>query len=109
MSRDFWVGEWLVEPDLNHVVRSDEIRPIEPKVIEVLAYLASRPGEVLSKHDIIHAVWPDTYVTDDVLTYSISELRKALGDDAQNPQFIQTIPRRGYRLIAPVTRTPHTS
>ncbi|MBN1571167.1 MAG: winged helix-turn-helix domain-containing protein [Acidobacteria bacterium] len=104
MAREFRVGEWLVEPNLNCISRADEKISIEPKVIEVLAFLAEYPGEVLSKEQIIQAVWPDTYVSDEVLRYSITELRKAFKDDARNPQIIQTIPRRGYRLIAEVTK-----
>jgi DNA-binding winged helix-turn-helix (wHTH) protein len=72
--------------------------------MEVLVYLAQHPDEVLPKERIIRAVWPDTFVTDEVLTNAISELRKAFGDDAKNPQFIQTLPRRGYRLIVEVGR-----
>lgn len=104
MSRRFQVGEWLVEPDLNRICRADTIVPVEPKAIDVLECLADNPGEVLSKEKIIRTVWPDTFVSSGSLTYSISELRKALGDDAKNPRFIQTIPRKGYRLIAPVTQ-----
>jgi adenylate cyclase len=104
MTREFRVGEWLVEPDLNCIVRGNKRIPIEPQVIEVLAYLAYYPGEVLSKEQIIQAVWPETFVSDEVLRYSISELRKAFKDDAKNPRIIETIARRGYRLIAPVTR-----
>jgi adenylate cyclase len=102
MTREFRVGEWLVEPDLNCITRANRKRSVEPKVIEVLAYMADFPGEVLSKEQIIQSVWPDTYVSGEVLRYSISELRKAFKDDARNPQIIQTIARRGYRLIAPV-------
>ncbi len=104
MTREFRVGDWLVEPNLNHISRGDKSIPVEPKVIEVLVCLSARPGEVFSKKEILQAVWPDTFVSEDVLLYSISELRKAFGDDARNPQIIQTIPRRGYRLIATVTR-----
>ena len=103
MARAFRIGEWLVEPDLNRISRADKTVTMEPKVIEVLLCLAGNAGEVLSKKEIIKSVWPDTFVSDGVLTYSISELRKAFGDDAKNPQTIQTIPRRGYRLIAPVS------
>jgi len=103
MSREFRVGEWLVEPDLNSITRANRKASVEPKVIEVLACLAGRPGEVLSKKQIMQAVWPDTYVSDEVLRYSISELRKAFNDDARNPRVIQTIARRGYRLIAEVS------
>ncbi len=102
MARDFQVGEWLVQPDLNQVSSGGKSVQVEPRVIEVLVFLAEHPGEVLSKEKILGAVWPNTFVTDEVLTYSVSELRKALGDDAKNPRIIQTIPRRGYRIIAPV-------
>ncbi len=103
MSRKLWIGDWLVEPDLNHISNAGKLVPIEPKVIEVLLCLAEHAGDVLSKKEIIRAVWPDTFVSDEVLTYSISELRKAFGDDVKNPHIIQTIQRRGYRLIASVT------
>ena len=104
MAREFRVGDWLVEPDLNRITQAEKIIQVEPKVLEVLVCLANHPGEVLPKDKIIPAVWPGTYVTDEVLTYSISELRKAFGDDARNPHIIQTIPRKGYRLIAPVVQ-----
>jgi TolB-like protein/Tfp pilus assembly protein PilF len=104
MAREFRVGEWLVEPNLNCITRANQKISVEPKVIEVLAYLADYPGEVLSKEQIIQAVWPNTYVSDEVLRYSIAELRKAFNDDAKNPQIIQTISRRGYRLIAEVSK-----
>ncbi|MBN2244080.1 MAG: winged helix-turn-helix domain-containing protein [Acidobacteria bacterium] len=104
MARELQIGEWLVEPDLNRITRGREKIPVEPKVIEVLVCLADYPGEVLSKEQIIRTVWPDTYVSEDVLRYSISGLRKAFGDDARDPKIIQTIARRGYRLIAPVVK-----
>jgi adenylate cyclase len=104
MSGEFKVGEWLIEPDLNRASRVDCVVQIEPKVLEVLSFLAEHPGEVLSKEKIIQTVWAGTFVSGGILSYSISELRKALGDDAKDPRFIQTISRKGYRLIAPVTR-----
>ena len=103
MARKFRVGNWLVEPDLNLLVQADRTVQIEPKVMDVLAFLASHPGEVCPKNAIIKAVWPDTFVSDDVLAYSISELRKAFGDSARDPSVIATIAKRGYRLIAPVS------
>jgi adenylate cyclase len=105
MTREFRVGDWLVEPDLNRISRTETTVAIEPKVIEVLVFLAENPGEVAAKRDILRAVWHDTYVSEDVLLYAISELRKAFGDDARRPHVIETIPRRGYRLIAPVSRS----
>src|SRR5262249_40818292 len=77
---------------------------VEPKVMQVLVCLAEHAGEVVPKERLIKSVWEATYVTDDVLTRSISELRKLFQDDAKEPRFIQTIPKSGYRLIAPVSR-----
>ncbi len=102
MSNEFRVGEWLVQPELNQISLADKAISIEPKVIEVLVCLARHAGEVMSKEQILDAVWAGTFVTQDVLSYSVSELRKAFNDDARNPKVIQTIQRRGYRLIAPV-------
>jgi len=108
MTSEFRVGEWLVEPDLNRIRSSEKTSPVEPKILEVLICLASHPGEVLPKEQILRTVWPGTYVSEGVLTYSISELRKAFGDDAKDPRVIQTIPRKGYRLIAPVAQLHQT-
>lgn len=103
MRGDFLIGTWLVQPQLNLLSAGEVSTHIEPKVMQVLVYLAARPGEVVSKKELKKSVWEDSYVTDDVLTRSISELRKALADDPKNPGVIQTIPRGGYRLIAQVT------
>jgi adenylate cyclase len=102
MSGEFRVGEWLVEPDLNRVACAGRSVAVEPRVLEVLICLASRPGEVFSKEKVVRTVWPGTFVSAGILSYAISELRKALGDDARQPHIIQTIARKGYRLIAPV-------
>lgn len=104
---DFQTGRWRVEPELNQVIADGKTVHLEPKVMQVLVCLAGRAGEVVSKQDIFRAVWPDTFVTDDVLTRAISELRKALGDAKRPARFIQTIPKRGYRLLAPVERADH--
>ncbi len=101
--QEFRVGDWLVQPELNVISRQGNTVHLEPKVMNLLAYLAENAGEVLHKEGIIRAVWPDTFVSDEALTYSISELRKAFNDDPKSPTVIQTIPRRGYRLIAPVS------
>jgi len=75
---------------------------VEPKVMEVLVCLASYRGETVRKETILTVVWPDTFVSDDALVRSISELRRLFEDDAREPRFIETIPKRGYRLIVPV-------
>jgi len=73
--------------------------------MQVLVELASHSDEVVTKEQLIHAVWSDTFVGDDSLTRCISEIRRVLEDDARAPRFIQTIPKTGYRLIAPVEVT----
>src|SRR6185295_9752009 len=75
---------------------------LEPKATAVLAYLADRPGQVVSREALLSAVWPGVVVGDDSLTQAVIKLRKALGDTADSPSYIQTIPKGGYRLVAPV-------
>ncbi len=103
MKEDFRVGSWLVAPSLNTISCKGMTIRLEPKVMGVLLCLAEHPGETLPKETIFHCVWPDTFVTDDVLTHSISELRRAFEDNAREPRIIQTIPKRGYRLLATVS------
>ena len=104
MKGDFRLGSHLVRPSLNEISSVDGVKHLEPKLIQVLVCLAERAGEVVSKEQILAGVWAGVFVTDDVLTRGISELRRALGDDAREPQYIQTITKKGYRLIAPVGR-----
>jgi DNA-binding winged helix-turn-helix (wHTH) protein len=103
---DFRIGEWLVQPRLNRLSRGEQILQIEPKMMDVLVYLAATPGEVVSKNDIIDAVWPDLFITESVISRAIAGLRRVLEDDARNPRYIETILKRGYRLIAEVSAAP---
>jgi len=81
--------------------------PLRPKTWSVLLYLAQRPGALVSRDEILDAVWPDVAVTPDTLTKSIGELRIALGDDPKAPRFIETAHRRGFRFLAtPRATTP---
>jgi DNA-binding winged helix-turn-helix (wHTH) protein/tetratricopeptide (TPR) repeat protein len=100
----FRLGEWRVEPAANLLTRGeDEIR-VELKVMEVLLVLAEHAGEVVSKRDLTDTVWQTEFIAENTLTSAIAGLRQALGDDARNPTYIQTIPKRGYRLLAEVER-----
>lgn len=99
---DFWVGDRVVRPSLGEIQRGLEAVHLEPRSIEVLVALSERAGDVASKEELIEAVWGDNFVSDEVLTHAIWDLRRAFGDNASNPEFIQTIPKRGYRLIAPM-------
>ena len=103
MSGDFRVGAWTVRPNLNTISRNGLSVRLEPKVMQVLVCLAGQAGVPVSKEAILKTVWEGTFVSDDVLTRSISELRRVFEDDARAPRFIETIPKRGYRLVASVT------
>ena len=106
MSGIFRVGEFFIEPQLNTITRDHQSTRLEPKVMQLLQRLSDTAGEVVSKEQLMQAVWTDTIVTDDVLTRAISELRKAFRDSSKEPRYIQTIPKSGYRLIAPVSYDP---
>ncbi|HVS16004.1 MAG TPA: winged helix-turn-helix domain-containing protein [Thermoanaerobaculia bacterium] len=95
---------WQVRPERNLLTRGAERVPLEPRVMDLLVHFAARPGEVLSRDHLIRTVWPDTFVSDAALHTAISSLRRAFGDDPRRPRVLETIPRRGYRLIARVER-----
>jgi TolB-like protein/Tfp pilus assembly protein PilF len=97
------VGSWIVDPSLNSMSSEGGTVRLQPKVMEVLLCLAQHPGETLSKEQLFQAVWPNIIVTEDVLKRCITELRRAFDDDARNPHIIETISKRGYRLVAPVS------
>lgn len=109
MTDRFNLGEWQVEPELNIITRAGREIRLEPNVMALLVCLSERAGAVVSKDELMRQVWTERFVTDGVLTTSIWELRRALGDDARNPRFIQTVPRKGYRLIAPVSMRAETN
>jgi Tol biopolymer transport system component/DNA-binding winged helix-turn-helix (wHTH) protein len=100
--KPFGVGEWTVQPSLNRLARGGEEVRVEPKVMQVLEALAETPGEVVTREALVAKVWSGVFVSDDVLHRAIRELRRAFGDDTASPQYVETIRKRGYRLIAPV-------
>ena len=103
MPDSFNLGEFHVRPQLGVISANGGEIHLEPKVMEVLVCLAGQAGEVVPKEQLLQTVWADTFVSEHVLKVTVSELRKALGDDAKDPRFIQTIPKQGYRLIAQVS------
>jgi DNA-binding winged helix-turn-helix (wHTH) protein/TolB-like protein/Tfp pilus assembly protein PilF len=96
------IGAWRVDPTTNELGRGGEIVRVEPKAMEVLTELARRAGQVVSREELLAAVWPGVVVGDEALTQTIIKLRRALGDHPRSPSYIETISKRGYRLIAPV-------
>jgi len=99
---DFLVGPWLVQPSLNTISRNGTSTRVESKVMEVLVCLSHHAGRPLSKDELLETVWPDVFVSDDVLRRSVSELRRVFEDDSRESRVIETIPKRGYRLLATV-------
>ena len=105
-AHELRIGDWVLDAERNELRRGGEAVHLEPKSTEVLRQLALRPGRVLGREELLSLVWPGVVVGDDALTQAIIKLRKALGDEAQKPKYIETIPKRGYRLIAPVEGVP---
>src|SRR5690242_16460673 len=104
--RELRLHDRVVFPQLNVISRAGARVHVEPKIMEVLLELAKYPGEVISKEHIIQSVWGGTYVCDDVVPNAVSSLRRALGDTAKTSLLIETIPKRGYRLIAGAPSRP---
>lgn len=91
-----------MQPELNRLSRQGRTVTLEPRLMDVLVFLAGRPGQVVSKDELIDGVWRTEFITEWAITRAIAKLRRALGDDAGAPRFIETISKRGYRLIAAV-------
>ena len=102
VSRRLQIGEWSVEPAANLLRRGSDAVRLEPKAMDVLVCLAERAGRVVSRDELFAVVWPGVVVGDEALNQSIIKLRRALRDTARAPEYIETIAKRGYRLIAPV-------
>jgi eukaryotic-like serine/threonine-protein kinase len=85
--------------------RGEDLVSLPPRVVAVLELLLERAGDIVPRQELIDSVWKDAFVTDTSLAEAVSFLRQSLGDDSQAPGYIQTVHRRGYRFIAPVT--PH--
>ena len=83
--------------------------PLTPKAMALLEYLAARPGRLITKQELLDAIWPGVYVADGALKVCIREIRRALDDDARTPRFIETAHRRGYRFIAAITEVNRSS
>ncbi len=96
------IGLWTFHPQLNQLTGPDGDAHLEPRTAAVLSDLANHAGQVRSREALLDAVWGDAFVGEAVLTHCIWELRRAFQDSAREPRYIQTIPRRGYRLLANV-------
>jgi len=104
--KNFAVGDWSVFPAQGLVVRGETREHLRPKTMDLLVLLASRPGETISKEKIFATIWPETVVEEAAASRCVSELRATFADDLREPRYVETIPRRGYRLVARVGPLP---
>ncbi|PKG82117.1 hypothetical protein CXF85_14540 [Colwellia sp. 75C3] len=101
----FSFNEFEAIPQANLLIKRSREKRIEPKVMSLLILLVSKNGEVVTRAEILSALWPNIVVGDEVISQLIYSLRNALTDDAKNPKYIETIPKKGYRFIAKVKLT----
>jgi DNA-binding winged helix-turn-helix (wHTH) protein len=99
---DLRIDGWLVQPSLNLLTRGDARVRVRAQLMDLLLCFARRPGKVFPKDELVAEVWEGRWVAESALSRCIAELRAAIGDDAQRPRVIETITKRGYRLIAAV-------
>ena len=102
LMRGFEYGPWSVLPDRGLIRDGEKERKLEPLVMDVFVVLASHHGEVVTKDQLVDEVWDGRPQTDDVITRCVSALRRGLGDSAKSPKYIETVQRRGYRVMLPV-------
>ena len=102
----FWLDDWHVDPGAGRLTRHGAEIRLEPKVMNLLMLLASHAGEVMSREAIEAEVWKGVVVGYDALASTVIKLRKALGDDSRQPRYIETVSKKGYRLIAKVHNSP---
>ena len=103
-SEFYEFGRFRVKSEERVLLRERELVPLTPKAFDILLTLLENDGRIVHKEDLMKKVWPNTFVEEGNLTQNVSLLRKALGESANGPQFIETVPRRGYRFVAPVSK-----
>jgi len=101
LSPGFRLAEWEVRPEDGSLRSPQAAHRLEPLLMALLVFLASRAGQVVSKQQLLEAVWEGRFVSDETIKGSLYQLRKALGDDPRRPRFVETLPKRGYRLLVP--------
>lgn len=97
------LGAFLLDVEAGQLRRGSDPIALPPKVFDLLIYLVENRGRLVRHHELLDALWPTSDVGAASLTRAVADLRRALSDDADDPQYVQTVPRRGYRLISPVS------
>jgi DNA-binding winged helix-turn-helix (wHTH) protein len=101
LHQGFQLGSLVIEPNLGIVIRNSQRYHLAPKAMEVLLYLSSTNGEIVSREQISAFAWGDNHAAKTNVTHVISEIRHVLDDHKECPTYIQTIPRKGYRMLLP--------
>lgn len=94
------LGPFEIDPRTWMLRRDAQPVDLSPRLVEILAFLAQRNGEIVTKEELLERFWRDVHVTDNTLTRAIADIRGALGDSASEPRYIQTLARRGYRCVS---------
>ena len=102
-SKVLRIGQWRVDPNLDELSREGQTIRLEPRPMRLLLYLAANAGQVVEVRRLLDEVWPNVIVTPGSVYQAIADLRRILGDHTERPSYIENLPRRGYRLVAPVT------
>lgn len=101
-----WVyfGPFVLDVEGAELRKGGDKVAIRPKCFDILVYLIQQQGRVASKEELLEKIWPDVVVNEATLNRTVTELRAALGDDADNPQYIETVSRRGYKFIGAIAQ-----
>jgi Tol biopolymer transport system component/DNA-binding winged helix-turn-helix (wHTH) protein len=102
IKHSYRFGDFTVDAEQRVLLLNSNPLPLAPKVFDTLLILVDKSGRIVEKKELMSQLWPDTFVEESNLTFNIKQLRKVIGDDARQPRFIETVPRRGYRFIAEV-------
>src|SRR5262249_53165539 len=105
MDREFVFASFRLSPANQQLWQGEELVPLRPKLFSVLRHLVEHAGRLVTREELRTAAWARTVVSESVLRGTIRELRDVLGDDAFAARFVETVPHRGYRFVAPVTVT----
>ena len=110
----YQVGDWAVYPELNQMTQGDKIITLEPRILTLLNCFSQHPDQVLNRDMLIEKAWDGIIVSESTINHTVGALRRVLGDKARNPRYIQTVAKKGYRLVAVVSklessRPPHAT
>ena len=102
-------GSFQVDPRTWLLTSDGRAVDLSPRLVEILAFIVSRAGEIVTKEELLEKFWPEVNVTENTLTRAIADIRKAIGEDAASPRFLQTVSRRGYKFgVEAASITPAT-